>query len=102
MPLKTYKKLYEACIKKIMFYVAGIWGFGKFSCMEKIQNRAMRCFLGVHKYAPFFALQGEMAFLSTITSRKLEGFGIEFCGYPMSAFQRNFFKLCTKTILNGI
>ena len=72
MPLKTYKKLYEACIRKIMDYGAGTWGFGEFSCMEKIQNRAMRCFLGVHKYPPLFALQGEMAFIPTTTSRKLE------------------------------
>ena len=55
-----------------MDYGAGIWGFGEFSCMEKIQNRAMRCFLGVHKYAPLFALQGKMAFIPTTTSRKLE------------------------------
>ena len=55
-----------------MDYGAGIWGFGEFSCMEKIQNRDMRCFLGVHKYAPLFALQGEMAFIPTTTSIKLE------------------------------
>ena len=51
-----------------MNYGAGIWGYREFPCMEKVQNRALRCFLGVHKYAPLFALQGEMA----ITSRKLE------------------------------
>ena len=72
MPFKTYTKLYEACIRKIMDYGAGIWGYGEFPCMEKVQNRALRCFLGVHKYAPLFALQGEMAFMSTVTSRKLE------------------------------
>ena len=36
----------------------------------KVKKRSVRCFLEVHKYAPLFALQGEMAFMSTVTSRK--------------------------------
>ena len=101
MPLKTYKKLYAACIRKIMDYGAGIWGFGEFSFMEKIQNRSMRCFLGVHKYAP---LQGEMAFIPTTTSRKLEM--LRLCNIilrlPNECLLNKLFILCTKIILNGV
>ena len=34
-------------------------------CLDAIQNRAIRIYLGVHKLAPKSALQGDMGWMST-------------------------------------
>ena len=56
----TYTKLYENCVNPVMEYCSGIWGFQKFNFCEQVQNRAIRIFLGVHRFAPTLALQGDM------------------------------------------
>lgn len=38
-------------------YAAGIWGFIK---SKTIQNRAIQYVLGVHKFSPSLAIQGDM------------------------------------------
>ena len=44
----------------VISYGAGIWGCKSYSCINAVQNRAMRFFLGVGKYTPVAALEGEM------------------------------------------
>ena len=40
-------------------------GQGKrFLCLEAIQNRAIRVYLGVHKFAPLLELEGDMGWMS--------------------------------------
>ena len=41
-------------------YGAGIWGTMVYSCIEAVQNRALRYFLGLGKYAPNLAINGDM------------------------------------------
>ena len=48
-----------------MDYSSGVWGFSNYNCLEAIQNRAIRIYLGVHKFAPTLALQGDMGWMST-------------------------------------
>lgn len=41
-------------------YCSAVWGFKKFVKSEAVQNRAIRFFLGVHKFAPLSAINGDV------------------------------------------
>ena len=72
MGFRDFKKCYDACITKISEYSAGVWGLCKYPKLDSVHNRALRCYLGVHKYAPIAALQGEMGFTPPDVRRKIE------------------------------
>ena len=46
-----------------MDYCAGVWGFSVYNAIEVVQNRAMRWFLGVNKFAPTHALYGDLGWV---------------------------------------
>ena len=56
----TYSKLYQACVCPVLDYVAGVWGFKQYPKSEAVHNRAMRYFLGIHKFTPTLAIMGDM------------------------------------------
>ena len=56
----TYTYLYNTLVAPIMEYSSCIWGFEQHDCLELVQNRALRFFLGVGRNYPRAALQGEM------------------------------------------
>jgi len=60
MPFNCYTKLYDALVDSIINYGAAIWGVREFSCISSVQHRACRFFLGVGRYAPNAAVQGDM------------------------------------------
>ena len=60
LPFNVYTKLYDSVVYPVISYGAGIWGCNLYSCINAVQNRAMRFFLGVGKYTPVAALEGEM------------------------------------------
>ena len=55
LPFNVYTKLYDSVVYPVISYGAGIWG-----CINAVQNRAMRFFLGVGKYIPIADFEGEM------------------------------------------
>ena len=57
---KTFEKLYSTGMCPILDYSACVWGYGKFHDIDNIQNKAIRYFLGVHKFAPLAGIEGEM------------------------------------------
>lgn len=57
---KMYTQLYKSCICPIIDYGAGVWDYCSPSRCEAVQNRAIRCFLGIHKNAPKLAFNGDM------------------------------------------
>ena len=59
MPFKCYTKLYESLVQSVIDYGAAIWGTQEYSCISAVQNRACRYFMGLGKYAPNIALQGD-------------------------------------------
>ena len=61
---KTYTQLYNACISPILSYAAGVWGGREAKVIDNIENRAIRCVLGVHKFAAIPAIQGDMGWTS--------------------------------------
>ena len=72
MGFRTYKKLYDACITTVSDYSAGVWGLGLYPKLNSVHNRALRTYLGVHKYAPIEALSGELSFTPPSVHRKVE------------------------------
>ena len=65
----TFSKMYDAGVKPICEYAAAVWGFHTATDIENIQNRAMRYFLGVHKFAPNAAIIAEMGWTKPIYDR---------------------------------
>ena len=49
-----------------------MWGLGLFPNLDSVHNRAIRTYLGVHKYTPLLALKGEMALPPPSIRRKTE------------------------------
>ena len=47
-------------VSSIVEYGASIWGTRNYSCINAMQNRACRYFLGVGKYTPNNAVSGHM------------------------------------------
>ena len=60
LPFHTFQKLYDSLVQPIIDYGAGIWGTQSFSWINSVQHRAERFYLGLGKYVPNNALQGEM------------------------------------------
>mgnify|MGYP000571874639 CR=1 FL=1 len=60
---KTYDKLYNNCIVPILDYCSSVWGYTHFQSCENIQHRAIRYFLGVHRFAPIDAITGDVGWL---------------------------------------
>ena len=70
--IKTYETLYSTYIKSIMNYASGVWGFRHYDSPQVLQNRIMRFYLGVHKFAPVSSTKIEMDWLECRESRWLE------------------------------
>ena len=57
--------MYETGVMSVCNYAAEIWGYKDFKFCKNIQNRAMRYYLGVHKFAPIAGMQGDLGWLAT-------------------------------------
>jgi len=55
---RAFVKLYESTAWPIITYGASIWGTRPYSCINSIECRAMRFFLGTGRYTPNNALYG--------------------------------------------
>ncbi len=69
---RTFSKLYHSAVVPVSDYGAAIWGYKHFPGSNNVHNRAMRYFLGVHKFAPNAALQGDIGWLPPIYRRHLD------------------------------
>ena len=68
----SYSKLYKSCICTVMDYSSAIWGFKQYDKIDTVHNRAMRAFLGVHRFTSVPAISGDMAWLTPKSRRHLE------------------------------
>ena len=62
---RSYEKMFDACVVPIMEYCASVWGMKSFQCLDNVQNRALRYFLGVHRFAPIPGLYGDSGWIPT-------------------------------------
>lgn len=72
MGIDTFKKLYDSCVTPVLRYSAGIWGFKQYTTCDNVQNKAMRIFMGVHRFCPTLALQGDMGWYPCTLLRRLD------------------------------
>ena len=67
----TFTTLFNSCVTPITDYCSGIWGYvDNLKCVA-LQNRAIRYFLGVHKFAPKLAINGDMGWTPSNMRHKL-------------------------------
>ena len=59
-PYKCFTKLFESLVLPILMYATAVWGSRSHSCINAVFNRACRFYLGVGKYTPNAAIQGDM------------------------------------------
>ena len=59
------------CVCPILDYATCFWGFKDIGKIDTVQNRAMKSFLGVHKYTPTNAIYGEFGWQTSRDRRKL-------------------------------
>jgi hypothetical protein len=67
MPYAVYTKLYDSLVQPVLSYSAAIWGFKTYTCIDAVQNRAMRFYLGTSKYTPTPAVIGDMGWIPAST-----------------------------------
>ena len=68
----TYTKLYNSCVVPVMDYSAGVWGYSNYNKPNTVHNRAIRSFLGVHKYTSNIAINGDVGWTPPAVRRKIE------------------------------
>ena len=65
----SYTTLFNTGVAPILDYSAGVWGFADFKCIEDIQLKAARYFLGVHKFCPISAIEGDIGWVKCVMRR---------------------------------
>ena len=60
LPFHVFSKLYDSMVWPVIAYGAAIWGDKSFACINAVQYRAMRFFLGTGKYTSNAAVSGDM------------------------------------------
>ncbi len=63
MEYKTYTTIFDTCINPIMNYGSEVWGYKDYPACNNIQMRAMKFFLGVHRYSPNVGVRGDCGWL---------------------------------------
>ena len=71
MGFDTYSKCFNSYICPILDYGAEIWGYCNSNKSESVQNKAIRVFLGVHKFASIDFLNGDMGWYPGKIRKKL-------------------------------
>ena len=66
MPFDIYCKSSDAMVWPVIAFGAAVWGDRSYSCIEAIQNRAMRFFVGVGRYIPSAGVGGDMGLISPL------------------------------------
>ena len=56
----TFEKLYESCDIPVLDYGASVWDYKAYTEIDSVQNRAIRYFLGVHRFTPSLAINGDV------------------------------------------
>ena len=71
MGIETFTKCYTTSICPVTDYGAEIWGYTKYSSVDAVRLKAMRVFLGVHKFTALLFLEGELGWYPSDIRRKI-------------------------------
>ena len=69
--IRTFEKLFNACVVPILDYCSSVWGFNNFSSVDDVQNRGIRYYLGVHRFAPKLGINGDVGWLPSKERRHI-------------------------------
>ena len=61
--IKTYEKIFNACVVPVLDYSSSMWGFNDNASIDAVQNRSIRYALGVHRFTPRVAINGDVGWL---------------------------------------
>ena len=67
----TYTRLYNSGVVPILDYGSSVWGFNNFEKIDSIQNRAIRLYLGVHRFSSNLAINGEFGWIPSRIRRQI-------------------------------
>ncbi len=67
----TYTRLFQSGVCPILDYRSKIWGFRYFYKVDSIQNKAIRIYVGVHRFTPIAAINGDMGWTHSSVRRKV-------------------------------
>ena len=87
MPFKCFTKCYNSLVQPVIDYGSSIWGTNGYSCVEAVQNRVCRYFLGLGKYALTPAVAGDMGWL---TPQHKQWFGVMQKWFRMSSMDNSY------------
>ena len=73
-PYEVFTSLYESLVVPRLDYAAGIWGYKSFPTVQTIQNKAIRCVMGVGKNCPVDLLEGDSGWIPVWCRHQLEVF----------------------------
>ncbi len=59
----TYTKSFHSAVGPILDYTSEVWGYKNFTQIDAVQNKAIRIFLGAHKFVPIAAINRDMGWL---------------------------------------
>jgi hypothetical protein len=71
MSFFTYQKLFENCVAPILDYGSHVFGNHSWGELERVQTKAARIFLGVHKFAATSAIVGDVGWVTCYSRHKL-------------------------------
>ena len=66
-----YTTLFDRWVTPILDYCSSVWGYKSSTKIDTVQNRAMRYFMGVHKFAPNLSVIGDMGWWPSNIRRKI-------------------------------
>jgi len=67
----TYSKLFKSCVNPVLDYASEVWGYKDYQSVNKVQNRAIRTFLGVSNLTSNLAIHGDFGWTSAKARRHL-------------------------------
>lgn len=70
MDFAVFTKLYQSLVLPVLLYGSGVWGHNKYKCVNAVQLRASKIFLGLGKRAPNCSAVGDIGW-SSCYSRQL-------------------------------
>ena len=65
----TYSNLFNSCVVPVLDYCSGVWGFKSIDKIDMIRNRAIRYFMGVHRFTSILAITGDMGWVVSTNRR---------------------------------
>ncbi len=68
---KVFKKMYDVCVIPILDYCAGVWGHKSYEKHDSVQHRAIRSFLGVHRFTSNVVVNGDTGWTPSGARRKM-------------------------------